>query len=196
MTDKKKLGEFKFKALSYDPNKPKNRPDYLKWLTDEETIKYLNEKKLNYGILLVNILYDNNAGNIVRSANAFGAKEIILYGHKKFDRRASVGTEFYSHFRHIKYVDDLDVIFSEYDVAVALENNKEAITLQDFKWNKNKKTLLVFGQEASGIPEEVLRKCHHTVEITQLGSVRSLNVAVAAGIVMNDYCAKAGTRKN
>jgi len=51
MTEKKKLGEFKFKTLSYDPNKPKNRPDYLKWMTDEETIKYLNEKKLNYWLI-------------------------------------------------------------------------------------------------------------------------------------------------
>lgn len=190
--DKEKYGhfEFKTKTLSYDPNKPRNRPDYLKWMTDEEMKDYLDERRLNYGVLIVNILYDNNAGNIVRSANAFGAQEIILYGHKKFDRRASVGTEFYSHFRHLKFVEDLDVVFKEYDIVIAAENTEDALPISDFEWQKDKKTLLVFGQESSGIPEEILKRCHQKVQIEQVGSVRSLNVSAAAGIVMHDYCKK------
>ncbi len=188
----KKLGEFEFKSktLSYDANKPRNRADYLKWLTDDEVKKYLAQRKLNYGILIVNMLYDNNAGNIVRSANAFGANEIILYGHKSFDRRASVGAEFYEHFRHIKFVEDLEEVFALYDIVVAVENNTDSVALTDFAWDKKKKTLIIFGQESGGIPKEILEKCNHVVHINQLGSVRSLNVAVAAGIVMNDYCTK------
>lgn len=188
----KKLGAFDFnsKTLAYDPNKPRNRADYLKWLTDDEVKKYLAEKKLNYGVMIVNVLYDNNAGNIVRSANAFGAGEIFLYGHKQFDRRASVGTEFYEHFRHIKFVEDLDAVFSEYEVVVAVENNTTAVDLAEYAWDRTKKTLIIFGQESGGIPKEILDRVHATVEIKQFGSVRSLNVAVAAGIVLNDYCTK------
>ena len=187
---REKLGSFGFKNSAFDPNKPRNTVDYMKWLSEEETEKYMHESRLNYGVLIMNLLYDNNAGNVVRSANAFGANEIILYGHKKFDRRASVGAEFYSHFRHLKFVEDLPKLFSEYDVVVAVENTAEAIPLKDFVWNKNKKTLMIFGQESSGIPEDILKMCHHVVAINQRGSVRSLNVAVAAGIVMNDYCTK------
>lgn len=184
------MPKFEFNSLAYDPNKPRNIADYLKWLTDDETKKYLNEKKLNFGVLIVNILFDNNAGNIVRSANAFGAREIILYGHKKFDRRASVGAEFYSHFRHLKFVEDLDHLFKEYDVVVGVENSTSAIPLEDYKWDKTQKTLMIFGQESAGIPPEILEKCDAVVAITQRGSVRSLNVAVAAGIVMNAYSEK------
>ncbi len=187
---KKKTGSFSFKNLAYDPNKPRNTVDYMKWLSEEETKRYMEERRLNYGVLIMNLLYDNNAGNIVRSANAFGASEIILYGHKKFDRRASVGAEFYSHFRHLKYVEDLDELFGEYDIVVAIENTSNAESLGTFKWDRNKKTLIIFGQESIGIPKEVLDKCDHVVGITQRGSVRSLNVAVAAGIVMNDYSMK------
>lgn len=187
---KNKLGEFEFKSLAYDPTKPRNVADYLKWLSEEETKKYLEEKRLNFGVLIMNILFDNNAGNIVRSANAFGASEIILYGHKKFDRRASVGAEFYSHFRHLKFVEDLDKLFEEYEIVVGIENTPDAKSLSEFKWDKNKKTLMIFGQESAGIPEEILKKCESVVSITQKGSVRSLNVAVAAGIVMNDYATK------
>jgi len=184
--------EIKFKSLAFNDTKPRNVADYLRWLSEEETQKYLDEKKLNYGILIMNLLYDNNAGNIVRSANAFGAKEIALYGHRKFDRRASVGAEFYSRFKHLKFVEDIDPFFAEYDVVVAMENTSDATPLKDFAWDKTKKTLMIFGQESSGISEEILKKCHHVVSINQRGSVRSLNVAVAAGIVMNDYCTKVG----
>jgi tRNA G18 (ribose-2'-O)-methylase SpoU len=190
MTEKKpKKGSFSFKSktLAYDPNKPRNVADYLKWMNEEETEKYLAERRLNFSVLIMNILFDNNAGNIVRSANAFGAQEIILYGHKKFDRRASVGSEFYSRFQHLKFVEDLDELFAEYDVIVAAENTPDAVPLADFPWDKNKKTLLVFGQESAGIPPEILKKCTATVAISQRGSVRSLNVAVAAGIMMNSY---------
>ncbi len=185
-----KIGHFEFKSLAYDPTKPRNVADYLKWMTSEETKKYLDEQKLNFGVLIMNLLFDNNAGNIVRSANAFGAKEIILYGHKKFDRRASVGAEFYSHFRHLKYTEDLDTLFKEYEMIVAVENTPNAVSLKSFEWNKDKKTLIIFGQESEGIPKEILDKCDAVVSINQRGSVRSLNVAVAAGIVMNDYGVK------
>ena len=189
---KNKKGHFEFKSLSYDPTKPRNVADYLKWMTDSETKKYLDEQRLNFSVLIMNLLFDNNAGNIVRSANAFGANEIILYGHKKFDRRASVGAEFYSHFRHLKYTEDLDELFKEYEMIVAVENVSDAVPLRSFEWNKNKKTLMIFGQESEGIPKEILDKCHAVVTIKQRGSVRSLNVAVAAGIVMNDYGEKVG----
>lgn len=183
----KKPGHFEFNSLAYDPDKPRNVADYLKWLTDADTKKYLDEKRLNFGVLILNILFDNNAGNIVRSANAFGAQEIILYGHKKFDRRASVGAEFYAHFRHLKFTEDLDALFDEYEEIVGVENTPGAVALKDYRWDKHKKTLMIFGQESGGIPKEILDKCTAVVAITQRGSVRSLNVAVAAGIVMNAY---------
>ncbi|MEK7185608.1 MAG: TrmH family RNA methyltransferase [Patescibacteria group bacterium] len=178
------------KTLAFEENKPRNVADHLKWLSAEETEKYLNEQKLNFSVLILNVLYDNNAGNIVRSANAFGAQEIILYGHRKFDRRASVGAEFYSRFKHIKFVEDLDALFAEYESVVAIENTPDAVSLKDFSWDGARKTLMIFGQESAGIPEEILKKCQATVAISQRGSVRSLNVAVAAGIAMNDYCTK------
>jgi len=178
---------FGFKGLAYDPNKPRNVADYLKWMNEEETEKYLEENRLNFSVLILNILFDNNAGNIVRSANAFGAQEVIFFGHKKFDRRASVGAEFYSRFRHLKFVEDLGELFKEFEVVVGVENSEDALSLKTFEWQKNKKTLIIFGQESSGIPREILDKCTSVVAIQQRGSVRSLNVAVAAGIVMNDY---------
>ncbi len=49
---------------------------------------------------------------------------------------------------------------------------------------------LIFGQEQVGVPQELLQIANDTVYIAQYGSVRSLNVGTASGVVMYDYCAK------
>jgi tRNA G18 (ribose-2'-O)-methylase SpoU len=186
------MPKVQFQNPVYDPNKPRAVVDYMKWMNTIEIKKDLEERKKNFSILLVNIDYDNNSGNIIRTANAMGAKEVILFGRRSFDRRSSMGTEFYMEFQQIKFVEEIDEALKEYDIVVGLENGVTTKNLIDYKWNKNIKTLICLGQEGSGIPKEILDKCHDLVEIPQVGSVRSLNVGTAAGIVMYDYCAKVG----
>lgn len=184
--------KFHFQGLVYDPNKKRNVVDHLSWMSSQDIKNYIEGRKNNFSLLLVNIDYDNNTGNIIRSANAFGAKEIILYGRKKYDRRASVGVEFYTQFRQLKFISDIESVFNEFELIVGLENNipKKTVSLPEFEWHKDKHTLICIGQEGSGLPSQVLERCHYCLEIPQVGSVRSLNVSVASGIVMYDYCLK------
>lgn len=182
--------QIQFKNPVFDNTKPRNVVDYMKWMNTDQIIQELESKKNNFGILLVNIDYDNNAGNIIRSANAFGAREIILYGRRKFDRRASLGVEFYMQFRQVKFVEDIDEILASYDLIIGLDNLPGALSLPNYKWNQDVRTLICVGQEGLGLPDEVTKRCHHLLEIPQVGSVRSLNVSVASGIVMYDYCYK------
>jgi tRNA G18 (ribose-2'-O)-methylase SpoU len=184
------MPSIEFQNPVYDLNKPRAVVDYMKWMSVIEIKKDLEVRKQNFSILLVNIDYDNNSGNIIRTANAMGAKEVILYGRRSFDRRSSMGTEFYMEFQQIKFVEEIDEVLAQYDIIVGLENGIEAQNLVDYKWNKDLKTLICLGQESNGIPQVILDKCHDLVEIPQVGSVRSLNVGTAAGIVMYDYTVK------
>ena len=45
-------------------------------------------------------------------------------------------------------------------------------------------TALILGAEDTGISPEVLRLCHSHVQIPMKGQIQSLNVSVAAGIVV------------
>jgi tRNA guanosine-2'-O-methyltransferase len=47
--------------------------------------------------------------------------------------------------------------------------------------------VLVLGREKEGIPADVLAVLHHTVEIPQLGLIRSLNVHVSGAISAYEY---------
>jgi len=163
----------------------RNVKNEYKGRTNEEIIADLETKKSNFSVLLINIEHDLNLSNIVRSANAFGAREVILFGKKHFDRRGCVGANHYIRIRNVKSVEELEPILKEYDKVVAAENNVNApFDVSTFPWSKYETYLLVFGQESCGIPAEILDRCHYTVEIEQRGSVRSLNLAVAAGIIM------------
>lgn len=49
------------------------------------------------------------------------------------------------------------------------------------------RSVLVLGQELTGIPPEILQKCDRTVSIPQFGMVESLNVQTAAAIALYEY---------
>lgn len=62
--------------------------------------------------------------------------------------------------------------------------------LHSYQWPENKNILIAVGNEGKGLPQEVLNICDSTLEIEQYGTTRSLNVSVAAGIVLYDYRVK------
>lgn len=178
-------------------NKPKtedgrNIIDHYFYWNNDAIIADLDNRRNNFGVLVSNLQNDFNIGSVVRNANAFLAKEVIIYGRSHWDRRGSVGTYNYTHFKKVKETDDLDKVLSDYDCIIGVDNIVGAQPIEDFQWDATKRTLLCFGQEHTGLPGDVLRLCHHIIYIKQYGSVRSLNVGCASAIVMYDYTNKIG----
>ncbi|GAB4823730.1 hypothetical protein N2152v2_010776 [Parachlorella kessleri] len=68
---------------------------------------------------------------------------------------------------------------------VGLEQTSQSTRLHDFRFPE--KTVLVLGREKEGIPADVLAQLHDTVEIPQLGLIRSLNVHVSGAIAAYEY---------
>ena len=50
-----------------------------------------------------------------------------------------------------------------------------------------KKSLLLLGNEATGVPNKYLKQADLCIEIPQYGVVRSLNVHTSASIIMWEY---------
>ncbi len=68
---------------------------------------------------------------------------------------------------------------------VALQVNAEAMPLAQFQFSRQ--TVLVLGQELTGIPDAIAQQCDHCLTIPQFGKVESLNVQVAGAIVTYEY---------
>ena len=165
---------------------------YHYWTTD--AIKAdLDTKRGNYSVVCCNIGNDFNIATVIRNANAFLAKEVIIYGNKKYDRRGTVGTHHYTNFRHVRSIDDLGQYIREEQSRgsvriVGIDNVPEARNVNSFHFDPITHYIMIFGQEQIGVPQNVLEMCDDIVYIPQYGSVRSINVGCASSIIMNRYC--------
>jgi tRNA G18 (ribose-2'-O)-methylase SpoU len=173
----------------------RNIIDHYAYWTDDAIRADLETKRYNYSVVCCNIGNDFNIATVIRNANAFLAKEVVIYGHKKYDRRGTVGTHHYTNFRHVKGIDDLnsyfEKTFSEHENKVKLlgiDNVREAKNVNTFYFDPDIHYVMIFGQEQIGVPKEVLSICDDVLYIPQYGSVRSINVGSASAVVMNSYC--------
>jgi tRNA(Leu) C34 or U34 (ribose-2'-O)-methylase TrmL len=163
--------------------------DEYKGMAPEEIKRALDRRRFAFAVLVANVAYDINLGSIIRTANAFLAEEILIYGRKKMDLRSAMGSYVYENIVHLPDLDALEAHVGEKGYAVVcLEETEEALPLAEFAWPE--RPLMVFGQEGPGVPEELRAIAAQIVFIPQHGSIRSLNVGVAAGIAMYDWHAK------
>lgn len=166
-------------------NDTRNIIDYYKYWTTEAVLADLDAKRNNFSVLISNKFHDFNIGSVIRNANAFLAKEVIVYGSKKFDHRGTVGTHHYTHFKHVRLTEKLEFPDS---VVIGIDNIPNSKPIENFNWPRDKHVVLAFGQEDIGLPPEILAVCNDFAYIKQYGSVRSLNVGCASAIAMFSYC--------
>lgn len=162
----------------------RNVIDKYRYWSNEAIIKDLNTRRNNLEIAIENLDHDFNMGTIVRTANAFNARKVYIIGKKQWNKRGAMVTNRYLDVKHFAQLDDFLKI-TEGKELIAVDNQTGAKPLHNFKFPA--KSILVFGSEASGISPELLSHCVDMVEIEQFGSTRSINVGVAAGIVMYTY---------
>ena len=145
-------------------------------------------------LILHNIRSVYNVGSIFRTADAAGVEKIYLsgltptpidrFGRKRKDFvKSALGAEESVAWEH---TDDILTLIKRlrtngYTVC-AIEQSPKA---QDYR-NIQAKTpfVLVFGNEVSGLPDDILATCDAIAEIPMRGKKESLNVSVAAGIAL------------
>ena len=66
----------------------------------------------------------------------------------------------------------------------AVEQTEGSVALQEFSLHHRGPVAVIFGNEVSGVGEEALALCDGSVEIPQWGMKHSLNISIAAGIVL------------
>ena len=163
--------------------------DEYKGLATEEIKARLDKKRFPFAVLAANVAYDINIGSIIRSANAFLASEVVIFGRKKADLRGAMGAQNYENLIYVADSDELNAFLEKRAYSlVCFEDAPGAVALPKFEWPEN--PIVAFGQEGPGLPEDLLARADATVVIPQFGSMRSINVGVAAGIAMYDWHAK------
>ena len=147
-------------------------------------------EKLPVILLLENIRSMHNVGSVFRTADAFLAEAIYLCGytpqppHRYINKTALGATETVVWKYVEKTADALIFLKSAGYQILAVEQVSGSVPLHRFKLQSGEKLVLVFGNEVQGVSEEVLGYCDGCIEIPQFGMKHSLNVSVAAGMVL------------
>lgn len=164
----------------------RNVTDEFKGMPMSEIIDELNKRGVRLEIAIENTLRDFNMGSIVRSANAFGVRTVHVVGRRQWNKRGAMMTDKYLAVQYHEGFASLRRYADEnHRPIIAIDNVPDASDLELV--DKAPTAILLFGQEGPGLSDEALKAADLTVAITQSGSTRSLNVSVAAGIVMYEW---------
>jgi len=174
--------------LKYDQNLLENGDnhnviDKYRYWTVAAVKSDLDKTRQPLHIAIENWQHDFNIGTIVRCANAFNVAAVHIIGKRHFNRRGAMVTDRYMNIIFHQTVDEfVNQMKSEKRHVIAIDNISGAVPLAETKLLKN--SVLVFGGEGPGISQAMQTASEKTVMIEQFGSTRSVNVGVAAGIVM------------
>lgn len=147
-------------------------------------------------ILLHNVRSMHNVGAAFRSADAFGIDEIILSGYTPTPPRpeitkTAIGAEKHVEWQYIEVLDStVKKLKTNNYLLVGLEQMTQSVLLPDYKITTDQKICLVFGNEVTGVDEELLTHIDDFVEIPQYGHKHSLNVSVTVGVALYAFLEK------
>ena len=140
-------------------------------------------------VILDNIRSMNNVGSIFRTCDAFAVEKLYLCGitatppHKDIAKTALGATESVD-WEYAENVVELVHHLKKENIKVFLvEQTDDSIFLNQFQFPEEK-IAVVFGNEVFGVTEGLLPICDGAIEIPQHGTKHSLNVTIAAGIVL------------
>jgi len=168
--------------------------------TDEMNRMSVTEFKEAAKTPLILILNDirslHNIGSFFRTADAFLIEKIYLCGitatppNKEINKTALGATETVSW----EYRDDIVGLVHDLKQAgiqiLSIEQTHQAIWLHEVEPLANTCYALVFGHEVFGVNPEVIALSDQCIEIPQLGTKHSLNVAVSGGIAVWEFYKK------
>ena len=141
-------------------------------------------------VVLENIRSMQNVGSVFRTADAFLVEAIYLVGftpqppHRDIHKTALGATETVSWKFFEKTNDAIAELKKSGYKVIGIEQAEGSILLHEYKKDEVEKIALIFGNEAMGVDEETLQLCDSCIEIPQLGMKHSLNISVAAGVVL------------
>ncbi|MFV0561381.1 MAG: TrmH family RNA methyltransferase [Enterococcus sp.] len=144
-------------------------------------------------LLLDNVQDPGNVGTMIRTADAAGFTGVVLgtgtadmYSTKVL--RSMQGSNYHLPIIQQEIQDLLPRLKEQEYKIYGTELNEEALPLQEV--HPTAKVALIMGNEGQGVTKELLEQTDNNIYIPIYGKAESLNVGVAAGILMYHFVLK------
>lgn len=154
--------------------------------------KVVNQRTRHFTVVAEDIYQLHNASAVMRSCEVFGIQDMHVIEKRnciKVDNEIAMGAQKWVDLsRHSSTQDCIDSLRAQGYQIVATTPHENSTFLHEF--DVTKKSALFFGQEKTGLSQEVLEQADSYLKIPMRGFTESLNISVSAAIVLQSLVTK------
>lgn len=160
--------------------------------------KVLEDRTRHFTVAIEDIYQPQNAAAVVRSCEVFGVQDIHVIENKYnfyASNQVAKGAQKWLSFHNFNEREApntsrciADLKKKGYQIIATTPHNNSCL-LSDF--DITKKSAFFFGVEKEGLSDEVLEKADGSLKIPMVGFTESLNISVAAAIILQDVTGRA-----
>jgi tRNA (guanosine-2'-O-)-methyltransferase len=154
----------------------------------EKLLSVIKKRQDNLAIVLENVQDPHNISAVMRTCDAVGVQEVYVLNtkipkHKKFGPKSSSSA---AKWLTVHQYDNVEACFNDlrkkYSLILTTHLDNGSIELYQIDFTKS--IALVFGNEHSGVSEDIRRFADGNFIIPQVGIIRSLNISVACAVTL------------
>jgi len=158
--------------------------------------KILNNRTRHFTVVLEDIYQRHNTSAVIRSCDIFGIQDIHIIENKYnsyVSNQVAKGAQKWIDFNEYNTEEFntqtcIDALRAKGYQIIATTPHNDSCLLQNF--DISKKSAFVFGVEKEGISDYMLKKADGYLKIPMVGFTESLNISVAAAVILNDLTSR------
>lgn len=154
----------------------------------EKLIAVLNKRQDNITIVLENVFDPHNISAVMRTCDAVGIQEIFILNtkiprHKKWGfKSSSSARKWLTVYQYENAAECFAFLRKRYSSILTTHLAEDAVSLYQVDFTKS--IALVFGNEHSGVSDEIRTLADGNFIIPQVGIIQSLNISVACAVTL------------
>jgi len=154
----------------------------------EKLLNVLSKRQNDITVVLENVFDPHNISAVMRTCDAVGVQDIYILNtkiprHKKWGTRSSSSAAKWLTVHQFQQADEcFKSLRQRYSTILTTHLSTDAVGLYELDLTKS--VALVFGNEHSGVSEEIRALADGNFIIPQVGIIRSLNISVACAVTL------------
>lgn len=146
----------------------------------------LQKRQPDLTVVLENVFDPHNISAVMRTCDAVGIQDIYILNnkippHRKWgDKSSSSATKWLTIHQFTDATDCFSALRKNYKKIYTTHLSTNAVNL--FELNLTESVALIFGNEHSGVSEEIIAMADGNFIIPQVGIIKSLNISVACAV--------------
>src|SRR5882757_10715736 len=151
-------------------------------------LEVLNKRQHDITVVLENVFDPHNISAVMRTCDAVGIQDIYILNtkippHKKWGAKSSSSAAKWLTIHQFTDADEcFEALRKKYKKIYTTHLSTDAAGL--YELNLTEPVALVFGNEHSGVSDEIIAKADGNFIIPQVGIIKSLNISVACAVTL------------